>query len=239
MFLLLLLIFHSASSLEILINCTFYSETDDQICGLKDLTILTEDVVVTAISGDNENRSTDNVVAIAIKGLNTITYFPLGLGKAIPKLEQVWLAVSKIKFIKRENFVDMEKLIYLELYINEIESIAEDTFWDLPNLRFLGLASNRLKLLPDNLLVKQIFLQDFSADHNDIEELSERIFAKNVKLQRITMKGAKLTSIKFDFTTLTDIKEIDFSGNKCVDDTFLRSSGDSIFVFQAMISVDC
>lgn len=134
----------------------------------------------------------------------------------------------------------MEHLSSLQLIINQIETIPEDAFWELVNLKYLSLFSNHIKVLNENLFTRNVVLISLEAIRNPIEIISEKLFAHNADLTRIGMKATNFTSIKFDFTKLEKIEELDFEGNPCTYASFILKAGNlTIADFQKSIRKTC
>lgn len=141
-------------------------------------------------------------------------HMPLEIGKNFPKLEALWVVKSRIKFIKKDNFVKMADLKALNLYENQIEEIPADTFMDLPNLQYLDIDNNQIVDLHPDLLIYQINLLAFRASDNKISTISDGFFRSNTKLERIHLSNNQINEVHVDFTKFNDLVIVDLEGNE-------------------------
>lgn len=227
--------FAKINSVAIDLDCEM-SSNNTKVCQLDNLTIDTDNEILHA---DSANHSLDNVVCLKSGRHNNLTYLPVTIGKQFPVLQTLSLAGCRVKFVKNENFKDMEKLKLLFLGSNQIETIPEDAFSDLTNLECLSLCGNQIKILPDKLLAKLNHLNHFRADANPITILSEKVFAENSELEKISIRSGHLMTIKFDFRKLKKISLIVFDHNPCTNATFAVNRTASIEHFQEDIKKTC
>lgn len=232
-----IIILIQAEAFNFNINCTIHGK-DKQKCQFGNLTVLTEDETIEKVIRSDTDQSISNIISLNPLQFNNFTFLPLGIGKSFPEIIELSVLNCSVKFIKRDNFKDMEKLKHLQLGANKIETIPEDAFYDLPNLQFLSLCGNQIKTLPEKLLLKSVNINHFRADGNRFEILTNEAFAENLKLEKISIRFGKLKTIKFDFTKLPTIKDISFMRNPCTNATFILNNS-SLEDFQKSISETC
>lgn len=230
------IILTQVSALNISINCTIQSNV--QKCTFENLTVYNENETLQEVIVSGQSKSISDAVCLNSFHLNNLTYLPLGIGKMFPDIQIFSAAFCSVQFIKRENFLNMEKLKHVQLGGNKIEEIREETFWDLKNLKVLSLCSNHIKVLPDKLLSKLVNIYHFRADHNLFQVISENFFAEKSQLEIISLRFGKLKTIKFDFTTLKKIQDISLLMNPCTNATF-NSNDTNIVDFQDSIKKTC
>ena len=61
----------------------------------------------------------------------SVTELPVGVGELFPNMQKYYARNCAIKFIKRENFQDLNKVDYLDLQNNELTTIPSGVFDDL------------------------------------------------------------------------------------------------------------
>lgn len=224
------------SALNISINCTI--QTSEPKCQFENLTVFNENETLQEVISSGQNQSISDVISLSPLHPNNLTYLPLGIGKLFPVIQTLSVAQCNVHFIRRESFLHMEKLKHLQLGGNKIEEIREETFWDLKNLSLLSLCGNHIKVLPDKLLSKMANIYHFRADANLFQVISENFFAEKSQLEIISLRFGKLKMIKFDFTTLTRIRDISLLMNPCTNATF-NSNNTSLADFQESIKKTC
>lgn len=227
-----------SQTFEITVNCTVNINDKRFFCVAENLTSTNDYEVITKVSGKDDVKAVAAARGSAVTGTNNISFLFLGIGKAFPNIEDLFISNAHLKFIKRENFANMGKLKLIYFLGNEIENVSVDTFEDLSGLEFLSLCGSKLKSLHEDLLSKLINLQQFRANINEIEVLPENFFAHNPNLSEIYLIHGKLVSIKVDFTKLTQIKEIYLTENTCINENFLSTSM-AIADFQQRINSKC
>lgn len=87
------------------------------ICYIGNEIITSDDTVISTIKWEGDSRANTTVTRVsAMNGSNNFTYLPLGIGKLFPELTELCFDNVSVKFIKRENFMDMTKLTILNLH---------------------------------------------------------------------------------------------------------------------------
>lgn len=239
-----LIIIFVASSIcatsELSVNCHFDSQGTFYACLVTHLNITTDGVTIVSANGTHRDHdhTNHNVTAFSTHGENHITYLPNGVGKVFENLKTFSAVNCGLKFIKRENFKDMEKILFLNLGSNQIETVPEDALHDLPVVELIVFCGNNLKTLSEDLLENAKRLLHFRADLSHAETLPEKFFDSNQDLERVSIRHGKLKSIKVDFTKFQNITEIHFEGNPCTNKTFFKAQ-DSIVEFQQSLRETC
>lgn len=233
-------IVHLSTALEFQVRCSNFSIPSGElrkVCEFFNVTVTSETEAVTGIS--DKSVSTESVYMLSSRGANKMTFIPTGMGSTFSGLHNISLSMCSITSIKRENFANMDQLIYLQITGNEIESIAENSFVDLLNLEFLSLCGNHIKTLPENLIAKQVKLDYFRADANQFEVLPAKFFDNCPEISKVFMRSGRLTSIKVDFTKLSKLTMVDFTLNPCTNQTFDVYKNTQIGEFQTAITKTC
>jgi Leucine-rich repeat (LRR) protein len=170
---------------------------------------------------------------------NQLVHCPVGFIKTFHQsISILEYENSKMKFISKKCFADMENLKGLILSNNEIENIPEDTFWDVPKLTFLNMADNKIKVLPEKLLSKLTNLEHLVISGNEIEVLNENHLMNNPKLASLLMDNGSLTKIKVNFQAFENLESVNFTGNPCTNQIFEKNVTD-LQVFQQSLDETC
>lgn len=184
----------------------------------------TDDFTLSATHGAQSRGKADkNVRRVDIDSEHAV-YLPNGFGQLFKNLQEFFVWFSKLKYVERENFKDMNKLLRLDLAYNQVEDIPEDTFWDLTSLEGLWLQENKIKILQQNVFQTLENLKFFAAESNEIEELHPDLFHNNFRLEKIFLSGNKIKSIGVDFGKFPAINALDFTMNVCIDKEFNAQS---------------
>lgn len=139
-----------------------------------------------------------------------------GIGENFAHLKNLLVKESKIKFVERENFKNLQNLQKLSLLHNQIEFLPEDVFWDLPNLVVLNVGGNKLKQVPEKLFFNLKNLEQIWLHLNKVSKFPRNLFADNLKLKIINS----------DSNPGNLIRDVDFSRIPCV---FINSHSFSFY----------
>lgn len=188
-----------------------------------------------------DEHSMENVTEIWVWS-GKFAYFPDGIGKLFKKLEKITVSYGDrnlgLKTLQRRSFKDMLHLWYLLVHYNEIEFVAEDALRDLLNLETFSIENNKLKKLYRSTFSRNIKLKVMLANSNELEFLDKDLFRNNPLLEFVSFKDNKLMIISIDLTNFGHLKNIDFRGNKCFNNTFYESES-KLSDFQALLTQNC
>lgn len=200
-----------------------------------------DSVKVRSVYGEHNGTMTNDDVLVFSNAFTKSRYLPNGVGKLFQRLERFYVVSSRVKFIRRRNFVSLKHLKSLDLRYNEIESIPDDAFIDLFSLEILTISGNLIKKLPTNALVSMMDLRYFDASDNEIKDFDGEIFTQNSALQEVLLENNQIKSISANFLKFDDIGFIDLRDNVCINSFYLRNRPDypSISEFQADINSNC
>jgi hypothetical protein len=102
-----------------------------------------------------------------------------------------------------------------------LTSLGANLFANNPALVYLFLRGNRLVSLPATLFQKNTQLQQLLLSNNSLTALDKNQFANNKQLSYITFQNNKLNAIfNTTFSGLTNLKNLNLSGNACIDKDF-------------------
>jgi Leucine-rich repeat (LRR) protein len=108
-----------------------------------------------------------------------------GIGKAFPNIFELTIQDQNIRFVDRENFKFMDKLLKLFLFGNKIEYLAEDTFRDLILLNRLDLSHNRIKQLPQTIFHHFTTFNFLNLGYNQIAKYPRKLLDGKFNPSRI------------------------------------------------------
>lgn len=183
-------------------------------CKVKNLTVTQPGISIKNTIGIQQDSKTNNNIGRVDIDSEKAVYLPSGIGQQFKSLQEFFVWFCDLKFVKRENFKDMNELIRLDIVYNQVVDIPEDTFWDLPRLEGLWLQENKIKVLPKKIFKNLVNLKFIAAEGNELEELDRELFRNNPRLEKLYIGKNKIISIGID---VLQFKEIDFSNNKCID----------------------
>lgn len=165
------------------------------------------------------------------------THVFAGIGEAFPNLKQLNILEQSIKFIERENFINLTQLVWLSFWENKIEFLPEDVFYDLLNLKILGLDDNRIKKLPEKIFSNLRKIETIRLDNNTIEHLPRNLFENNADLKNLFLLENPLKTVDVNFIKLTKLYNFDLTRANCVD--FYARNKLQIPEVQQIISQNC
>ncbi|KAJ6642103.1 Leucine-rich repeat-containing protein 15, partial [Pseudolycoriella hygida] len=156
-------------------------------------------------------------------------------------LKEIYLSVNQLESLPMNLFRNNLSLEWISLAHNFLQTIGETLFARNNNLRLVDLSSNVLKSFSVNLFknnfqldvisvknnsIKMIEEETFKANaklrhvdlaFNELEVLPRNLFQNNLLMQNIDFEGNSLKRIETDFTKLSDVKEISFYNNTCIN----------------------
>jgi Leucine-rich repeat (LRR) protein len=189
------------------------------VCSNTQLTSITPNTRITSITGNFDYPYLSEVEKVHIYNA-TVTFIPdlTLVTKQLPKVKQLFITGSGLKYVERRQLASMPQLTKLSLHRNQIESLPEDVFSDLVNLENLNVGDNKIKVLPLKLLWNLTKLKIFGADDNQIELISRDLFKNNRELTSIWINDNKITRIEADFTLLSKLGLLNLNSNTCINE---------------------
>ncbi|XP_034933792.1 leucine-rich repeat-containing protein 49 isoform X2 [Chelonus insularis] len=183
--------------------------------GLEDVEIGGCDVVALQQNGENkttvvatrtpaEREKNPDRICLDRRGLTT---FPNITGE--PKLRLMSLQHNLLSRIEGQDFVQLTKLVFLDLYDNQIERILDLT--PLENLRVLLIGKNRIKKIEG--LKSLIKLEVLDLHGNQIVQVSGLENLTSLKVLNLAGNNVKMIGFN-DFHGLTSLKELNLKRNK-------------------------
>lgn len=161
-------------------------------------------------------RNAASVQILELKMANSTIILP-DIGKTFPNLVELWIVTQRIRFVEREDFVNLSQLIELLLYKNEIRFLPENVFWDLTNLEVLDLISNRISEISENIFINLKKIKTINFGRNNIQHLPENLFINNHELESINFSENRLRTINVDFLMLANLNELYLQKSNCID----------------------
>lgn len=195
--LLILITFISVNSLDVHLECA------EDVVGITchfPADIHAQTIVVVSVNG---TKCDADVVEIELR--NVSRFMPKLLGQHFRLIENLIIRDSDLKDLQRLDFTgNLWQLEVLSLFNNKIVTIAHDTFADLERLRHLDIENNLIKTLHPQLLANNVNLRTFLAGYNEIEEIDENFFGKNLKLWKVSLSENKIANFKFNIGKFKD-----------------------------------
>jgi Leucine-rich repeat (LRR) protein len=223
-----------------IIKKLFCFSSSDHECFNRELTSITPNTRITAITGNLDYPFLSDVEFVFIKSA-TVTFIPdfTLVTEQFPKFKQLWIQRSGLKYVERRQFAKMPQLTWLDLVYNRIESLPENVFDDLVNLEYLSVSDNKIKVLPPKLLWNLPKLSRFWASFNHIELIPRDFFKNNRELEGIWIHNNKITRIEVDFTLLPKLKYLHLDKNTCISEVCNRCNIGNVREIQQEINRDC
>lgn len=195
-------------------------------------------------------RNSGDVEALNINFNPSIVIFS-GIGEKFGNLQRLQIIDDGLKFLDRNNFLNLPHLQELSLHHNPFKFIAEDVFWDLINLEHLNIHKCQLEKVPSRLLFSMPNLEGVDLSENVLSFIPKTFFKYNIKLQEVFLKGNNLKKIEIDFMKFGKINTVDVSENVCINKKWysktegwysnlhLTSTSESLQELQQVIKQKC
>src|SRR5690349_2528304 len=104
---------------KFLFQCEDFSEEQVYTCFIENANLITKDQVIKEIKGNHlEGKSHRDVKWIQFCESSTVKHFPRGLQNHFPNLTHLTISVltgSGIKEISKNDFIGLERLVYLSI----------------------------------------------------------------------------------------------------------------------------
>ena len=139
-----------------------------------------------------------------------------GIGENFPLLDELSITQQTIKFIEKENFIDLFLLEKLDLTGNEIELLPQNVFEDLRNLKILKISNNRIRKISEQMFFNLKQLRVLMLQNNKISHLPENLLEKNTQMIELYVWGNSFDNKNVVFPKLSNMN-------------FHRDSGDEYF----------
>lgn len=207
---------------SVTLECVFVS-WGGYTCQTNSFKIRTDEVEIVRVDGKHEGKKTNfdvKTFLISSQDVRT-TFLPSNIGSTFPKLKAFIAQESKVVFVKRGNFDDLNSLEVLLLDRNQISDIPSDTFNDLDNLLQLDLSNNRLTKVDKEVFSKLKKLKFLALNNNMLEKLSANVFKFNQQLEVVLLQNNKIKYLGGSMLrSLTKMKLLDMKMNVCVDEEY-------------------
>lgn len=166
----------------------------------------------------------ENVLIIDMSDEKLIEFLPVNVAEKFPNLQFYNAPDCAIKTIYKENFRDLSKLKYLNLYGNQLTKIESGIFDDLKSLTKLYLTKNKINSIDSDALKNLLQLQEIYLFGNRLKNLPKNLLANNKKLQKIWLNDNQIEKIPHDlFDGLTKFKYGNLSSNVCIKENYEKT----------------
>lgn len=194
----------------ITINCEFKQDVIHDwklryTCKTKKFLVVKDDRIVKVVAGEHlRNKTTemksDNVTQYFARGLN-IERFPGGLPSHFANLEVIRITSCNLRLLFKEDMLNLDKLIFLDLMGNKIEKLESDAFENSRALQEVMLNNNRLHFIGSKLLdpLKQLKSVSFGGNFCTMSYAKE----SNEQLERLKTE----IKLKCSDISLSDIMD--------------------------------
>lgn len=210
-----------ASCYSLKITCDFYGYDWDNwgeryTCSAKFDGALEKPENVEIMLGEHlENQNDDSVLGVEIHGQKSYA-LPQGLTEIFPKMTDLYVFRSDLKYISRDAFEGYVQLSTISLSRNHLSSIPYDTFEDLIDLEHFSLSFNQLTSIPNLKTLTK--LKSLYLFENSIETLTVNDLSGNKQLEILWIYQNKLTHIDGNILNISpELKVVDFRNNICIN----------------------
>ncbi|KAG5681808.1 hypothetical protein PVAND_011216 [Polypedilum vanderplanki] len=146
---------------------------------------------------------------------SNIQLLPIRINEIFPNLIAYYARFYEVRRLKKENFRNLRKLQYLDLFDNLIETIDEDAFEDLVELKNLFLTNNRISFLHTNQFKNNLKVIELNFYMNQITSVTQQHFGHLINLRIFTLCNNNLTELDPNmFDTLINIEAFFVCGNQ-------------------------
>lgn len=189
-----------------------------------------EELVMANYAAVNELTATDFIYASKLKVLNlkgnkllTIPYSTFALA---PALQFIDLSANGITEIEGMAFNGLNNLKAIDLSWNRLTILDAFTFTGLPNLEELDLSENKIRLIGDGAFsLPKLRILNMNA--NSAKLLPDNLFgtvpAQSPPLEYVDFGENKLAHIGTSFYYLQELKVLNLTANKKIDDISLEA----------------
>lgn len=165
------LVLNACSNQAKQVHCESVGQENFDSLGNLTVCYMTGLTVIEASDYEISTAREQTVRGLRLNGNKKISFLPLEAYKKFPNLIGYYAYECSIKMLKKENFLNLDKLKHIILFKNQIEMIYSDTFEGLSSLERIDLGKVRGEIF----LHKLIFLS-LSTDKNKISQMNGDLF---------------------------------------------------------------
>jgi Leucine-rich repeat (LRR) protein len=153
----------------------------------------------------------------------------------LPNLEHLDLSQNRLINIRDESFLDLDKLIYLNLSFNRLDLESKfnnvSYFKSQTRLETLDLSFNEIKYLDTNLTFKYLdLLKTLNLANNKLRSIDSWIFAFLPQLNELNLAMNNLSILnKMCFCNLSSLKVLSLNSNQMSSTSFLNGSKNCLY----------
>lgn len=178
------------------LNCVFNNQSWSfhKTCVVENIFIMDSSQTVTSIN-EHTQVDHDDVKGLLIES-QTVKFFPRGVEKFFPNLEDISIYFSKLQSIKKADLKPFKNLQALRLFNNDLEELDGDLFEFNRQLRIIDFDHNKLKSIGSELLT-------------ELKKLEQAHFRHNVCIHKGAKSSSQVLRLMADLSRRCDMtKEI-------------------------------
>lgn len=216
------------------IQFTCELKNDDESCQAKNLRVDFPKSRIQKVFGLSQILK---VYKLTIKE-ETVKFLPLQMAKTFPILRSISIVKSSLTSLSRDDFVGLGDLKQVEIRGNNLTSIDADSFNSVPQLKYLDLSENHIQSLPPRIFQQLTAMKELFLSSNEIKVLNADIFPKQHAIQTFKIDSNEIELVEMKcLEILKQMKNIDLSGNICVDVNYVKKDEDSLREFQTFYEI--
>lgn len=197
-----------------------------------------------SVKQNSSTRSKNDVRGVYFMKL-TLNFLPIKVFETFPNMKYFGIVDSSLHYLNDGDFIGYNKLNVLDITDNNIKTLNDNIFNGTTNLLKLGLNSNQIRNISKNTFNGLLKLEVLNLSENRIQCLLNETFYDLISLKVLNLRRNKLSKLQFGlfklnqhledidfgfnmllfinsklFDNLTNIKNIEFDDNYCIDDYF-------------------
>jgi len=169
----------------------------------------------------------------SVDAWNDTELFTIGLGSKVAvmpsgiferfqslRIIELWIGLESIK---KDDFINSNNLLELNLRSNALEILASDVFVFMRTLKVIDLSRNKLQTIEDSTFNGMSNLETLRINENALTMLKKNTFIGAVNLTNLELSSNRIESIEVGALDLPKLEQIDLTANR------LRSLSDNVF----------
>lgn len=124
----------------------------EKLCYARDLDIKSATEEITSINGREAGFFDNDNITILRIAEQTLNFIPSGIEKFFPKLEDISIVSSHLKFLNQSDLKPFTHLKEIFVVFNDLESLDGDLFQFNPEVSNIDFSSNKLKFIQADIL---------------------------------------------------------------------------------------
>jgi Leucine-rich repeat (LRR) protein len=202
---------------HITLECDFGYSSLGYACSSRNLNIVSPNVTVLRITGDQHTNTRNSEVASLVVARQNMRFIPENLAMFFRHLESLTVFKSNLERLRVSDLTGLHGLRKLFVHGNNLQFIDEDVLLSVPRLEILDLTANHIAAVPFAFFARSANLRTVTLSNNLIRIFDILPFPVDCRLEELRLDGNQLVRVNLaSFMNARRLRTIDMHGNVCI-----------------------